>query len=92
MLIGSDHPPATQKMNILEAMTGICVCVLVSGLCRVPYYEVVRIFQHGLQPYAAATPVLDSGCPHAFFKPDDEVCMPMTRYNITHRLLYNIYE
>ena len=70
----------------------VCMCVLVSGLFIVPYNEVMRIFQHILQPQEAANLVLDSGCLHTIFKPDDEVCMPMTKYDIIHKIIYRIYK
>ena len=50
----------------------VYVCVLVSGMCIVPYGEVVRIFQPGFQTQAAATLFLYPGCLHAFFNPNDE--------------------
>ena len=68
------------------------LCVLVYRLCSVPYHEVLSIVQPGFQPQSATTPFLDSGCPRAFFKLDDQVCMPITIYNIIHRLIYDIYE
>ena len=68
------------------------VCVLVSGLCSVPYHEVARIFQHEFETQAAATPLLDLVFPCAFFKPDDDLCITIKRDDIMHRLLYNRYE
>ena len=65
---------------------------LVSGLCSVPYYEVVSIIQPGFQTQSVATTVLDSGCLHAFFNTNDEVCIKTTRDDIIHILLYNRYK
>ena len=55
------------------------VCILVSGLYSVSYYEVVKIFQPGLQTQTVAPSVLELGCPRTLFNPDNEVCMTMTR-------------
>ena len=52
------------------------VCFIVSKLCSLPYHEVARIVQPEFQPQAGAFQVLDSGCPNAFFKPDDDACIP----------------
>ena len=66
----------------------VCVYLLVSGLFNMTYHEVLRIVPPVFQPQAAATPVLDSGCIHTLFSPDNEVCMPMTRDYIIHKLLF----
>ena len=65
---------------------------MVSGLCSMPYHEVVRIIQHGFQPQAEATLFLDLRCPSALFKPYNKVCMSIIRYNIIHRLICNRYK
>ena len=78
------------KLNLLSNV--FVPCVLFYRLCSVPYYEVVRVIQPGLQPQSGATPVLDLGCPRKLFNPDDEICIPMTRNDIIHRLLYNRYK
>ena len=67
----------------------VCVCFLVSGLCSVTCYEVVRILKLKFQPQVAATTVLYSWCTWKFFKSYDDVCMNMTRDNIIHILVYN---
>ena len=61
----------------------MCVCVLVSWMCSMPYHEAVRIIQPGLQPQAAATLFLDSGWLCAFFKPDDEAACQWQETNYT---------
>ena len=68
------------------------MCVLVSGLYSVPYYEVARIFHPGFQPQVVATPVLDSGFPRALFEHDNEVFVLMKRCDIIHIIIYNRYE
>ena len=72
-------------------LTFVYLCVLVSVLCNVPYYEAVRVIQPVLQPQVEATPVLELGWPHALFNPKNEVCIPTTRDDIIHIVLYNRY-
>ena len=72
---------------LLNGLLGVCLCVLVSGMCSMNYHVLVRIVQTGFQPHTAATPFLDSRCPRAFFNPENEVCTPTTRGDIIHRLL-----
>ena len=51
----------------------VCVCALVFGICSVPYHEVARIVQTGFQAQAAASLLLDLGCPHALLNTNKKV-------------------
>ena len=63
---------------------------MVSGMCSIPYYEVVRIFQPGFQPWASVTQFLDSGLLRAFFNPGDKVaCQLQEMYYTDTNTTYN---
>ena len=83
---------AIMKVEELDTLW-ICVCVFWYQECvACPNYETTRVIQPGFKPYTEATPVLDSGCPRELFNPDNKVCMPMTRGDIVHRIIYNRYK